>query len=106
MANNLSVNDEMERVEKASLELIYKTLRTEEPAQDLLERTRIGQAAFSAIQRRRQSDGAREALYFGMARSMTDDPEKLADYIRVTSPGAPIVKALPPGPTDITPEDE
>ena len=95
--NKLSINDEMERVEKASLELIYKVLRTDSPDDGLLERTRIGQAAFSAIQRRRQSDGAREALHFAMARSITQDPEALATYIRVTNPDSAIVKALPGG---------
>lgn len=95
MANQLSISEEMERVEKASLELIYRVLHTDDADPSLLERTRIGQAAFSAIQRRRQSDGAREALHFAMARSITQDPEALATYIKITNPDSAIVKALP-----------
>ena len=95
MANGLSIDEEMQRVEKASLELIHKVLRTDEPDDSLLERTRIGQAAFSAIQRRRQSDGNMRALDFAMARTITQDPEALATYIRITNPDSAIIKALP-----------
>lgn len=102
--NELTVDQEMERVEKAALEAVYRYLRNDKPDEELLTKARVAQSQFASIQRRRQSDGAREALYFGMARSMTDDPARLAEYIRVTSPGAPIVKALPPGPADVTPE--
>lgn len=102
--NELTVEQEMERVEKAALEAVYRYLRTDNPDEELLTKARVAQTQFGSIQRRRQSDGAREALYFGMARSMTDDPTKLAEYIRVTSPGAPIVRALPPGPTDVSPK--
>lgn len=104
--NELTIEQEMERVEKASLEAVYRYLRNDNPDEELLTKARVAQSQFASIQRRRQSDGAREALYFGMARSMTDDPAKLAEYIRVTSPSARIVKALPPGPTDVTPEND
>lgn len=95
MANALTIEEEMQRVEKASLELILKVLRTDNVPDEMLERTRIGQAAFSAIQRRRQSDSAREATNFQMARALSENRDELAAYIRITSPDIAIVKALP-----------
>lgn len=55
---------------------------------------RIAASTFSTYARLKQVDSAREAVRFTMARELSADDSKLAEYMRITMPDSPITKAL------------
>ena len=51
----------------------------------------------SSYARVRQTESAKEALYFSMAREIAASPEQLEEYMRLTIPQSGFMKALPKG---------
>ena len=60
-----------------------------------LARARVAATVLSSWTRHKQTEGAREATAFMMARELARDKEELARYIQVSLPGSPLVKLLP-----------
>lgn len=56
---------------------------------------RVAATVISSWSRHRQTEGAREASLFMMARELAGDKEQLERYVRVAMPASPIVRALP-----------
>lgn len=59
-----------------------------------IKEAKIAVSVVSAYTRDKQTEGAREALQFMMARSLTSNKDELARYIKVALPSAPIRAAL------------
>lgn len=66
---------------------------------------RIAVSVLSVVQRRRSIELNRDRLYFAMAKGLTSDPIKLADYIRQTQPSSPFAR-LQPGDLEVIMEAE
>lgn len=58
---------------------------------------RIATAIISAWTRQSQTKSAEKTTLFMVARELASDKQQLAEYIRLTMPDLPIVKALPKG---------
>lgn len=58
---------------------------------------RIATAIISAWTRQSQTKSAEKTTLFMVARELANDREQLAEYIKLTMPDLPIVKALPRG---------
>ena len=81
-------------LERESAQSILQYLKSNDS--NMLKRAQVAQGTLGSLTRRRATDNARDALMFQMARSLTNDPVQLAEYIRVTQPHAPLLKAIPP----------
>lgn len=86
--------DELERVAVSAL---IDYLSTGDAA--LEGRARMATNVLASGQRRRQVDLGRDQLHWSMATSLTSDPERLAEYVRVTQP-SPQVLAVSAGRKD------
>jgi len=67
-----------------------------ENKEDMLA-ARLAATVLSSWTRHKQTQGAREAVRFSMARELAADSERLAEYMRITMPESPVTKALPVG---------
>jgi hypothetical protein len=55
---------------------------------------RIASSVISAWTRHKQTEGAREATTFMMARELANDSETLARYLAVALPKSPVMRAI------------
>lgn len=95
MTTEVEFGQLLEQTERECITAVREYMRTND--QQLRPGAVVGQAMFGAIQRRRQSEGAREALHYAIIRDLAENKEALAEYIRRTLPNHPVVPALPDG---------
>ena len=85
-------------LEAKATDTLIRYLDSDGRSKALMKQASVAAGALATASRNRQTSGARDALTFAMARSLTSNPAELADYIRATQPHNPIVPALPVGP--------
>lgn len=90
-----AVLDQFDRLEHLAIEAISEFLESDGGDPAMREKARVAQASLGTISRYRATESARDALQFQMARSLTNDPDRLAEYIRISQPRSPLVRALP-----------
>src|SRR5688572_30439535 len=62
-----------------------------------LARIKYASTMISAFAKLEQTNGARQALSFAMARELSDNPEEFRRYVTVSMPEHPMTKVLPSG---------
>jgi hypothetical protein len=85
-------------LEQEAVSTLTKYLRSDDQSPASTARARIAAASISAVTRRKQAQGAARALDYQMARDLARDKSQLEEYVRLTMPAAPIVRALPSTP--------
>lgn len=89
------VNDEkFESVAESAIGRLESFFKDDEPTSQQIGAARIASSVLSAWTRHKQTEGAREASTFMMARELATDKEALERYVRVAMPSSPIVQAL------------
>jgi len=85
------------QLETESSEALLRFFKAEDLSPSMIGAAKIAASAFSTCARRRATATAEKALGYQMARDLASDKDRLAEYVAVSMPSAPIVKALPKG---------
>lgn len=80
-----------------AMNVLQKFFRKKDQASKDIGVARVATSVLSAWTRQQQTKSAQETTRFMVARELASDREQLADYIRLTMPDYPLVKALPQG---------
>lgn len=90
-----------ERLEHNSIEVLNRLLEAsikgERVTKGLLAVAKTAQSGLASVQSHRKTRVASRALDYTMARSLTNDPAQLTEYIRLTQHDSALVEALPAG---------
>lgn len=86
-----------EELEEVAVDALIDYLSTGDASKE--RRAQMASAVLASGQRRRQVDLGRDQLHWSMATRLTNDPERLAEYVRVTQP-SPQVLAVSAGRKD------
>jgi hypothetical protein len=89
------VDREYVELEGVAIHTIREYLTSEGSDPSMLAKAKIAQGTLGSVQSHFKTAMARRVLDFTMARSLTSDPTKLAEYIRLTQPASGIIQALP-----------
>lgn len=83
-----------DELERTAVDALIDYLSTGDP--DKERRASVAQSVIASGQRRRRVELGRDQLHWNMATRLTDDPQKLAEYVRVTRPSPGVVAAAAP----------
>ena len=83
--------DEWEDLANDAIGHLSLYLKSDTQSEKAIPGARIAATVLSAYTRFIQTEGAREAARFMMAREITSDPEKLAEYVRVSVPDPALI---------------
>lgn len=86
---------EYAELEEASVRAVREFLSSPGDNPQLLAKAKIAAGALGSVQSHFKTAMAGRVLDFDMARVLTSDPDKLAEYIRLTQPTSGILPALP-----------
>lgn len=89
------VERQYEEVEEASLRAIHEFLTTSGDDPGALAKAKVAQGALASVQSHFKTEMSRRSLDFEMARALTTDQTKLAEYVRLTQPASALTTALP-----------
>lgn len=91
MADN---QQEIDELAKQAVDTLKGYFEDTEPDKHDETRAKIAASVFSTAVRMKQTQGARDALTWGIASTLLDK-QRLAEYVRVSMPNTPLAKALP-----------
>lgn len=95
----LTKDEEYDGLEHDSIEVMRQLLQAAATGQPikkvLMAAAKTAQSGLGSVQSYRRTKLGTRALDFEMVRSVTRDPERLAEYIRTTAPTTGILAALP-----------
>lgn len=90
---------EYERLERNSISILNEVMEAKLSGKALKKSDAIiiktAQSSLASVQSHRKTKLGERALDFTLARTLTTDPDKLAEYVRLTQHDSPVVKALP-----------
>ena len=84
----------LEQVAKQAMSELQKFFRKKEATTKDVGVARVATSVLSAWTRQQQTKSASDTTKFMVARELASDKEQLAEYIRLTMPDFPLVKAL------------
>lgn len=87
----------LDKLVGVAMEKLEVFLTGEDHTSKDISEAKIASGILSSWVRNRQTESAREATSFMIARELARDREQLEEYVRLTNPQSPIVKALPKG---------
>ncbi len=88
------IEDNIKVLGDRSAETLRAYFEDSDPDKADLARAKIAASVFSSVIRLQQTLGARDALTWSKATYLLDK-DQVREYIRVSQPGSPLVKALP-----------
>lgn len=78
-----------------AIEVVREFLRNPSAEREQMARVKYASSMVSNYVKHEQTQSAREATNFMMARELAQNSEQLAEYLKAASPSAPVLKALP-----------
>lgn len=90
-----SPEKKMEELRDYSIEVIWQFLHSDGKDAGLRALEQSARQALSNYTRSKATESNREQTNFLLARSLSENQQQLAEYIRITMPNSPILKALP-----------
>jgi len=95
MAQARDTTAQFERLASDAIDSLSQFFRIAEPAADALGKARVAATVLSAWTRAKQTEGAREATTFMIARELATDKEQLRQYMELSMPSHALIRALP-----------
>jgi hypothetical protein len=80
------VASEYAALEHEAIQTLHSFLRSDVTDPAALNKAKVAQATLASVQSHNRTEAARNNLSFEMVRLLTNDPVKMAEYIRVTQP--------------------
>lgn len=84
-----------DRLEKNAIDALNEMFESDKMTKGQAMKAKVAQGALASVQSHQKAKMTRRTLDFAMARALTTDPEKMAEYIRLTQPDSALVKAIP-----------
>ncbi len=88
-------SNQLDPIVPDAVKTLKRILTDKTHSEDDLAIGRLASATLSTWAKLKQTEGAREAVFYSMARDIAENPEQLAHYIKVTLPDVPLAQALP-----------
>lgn len=85
-----------EVAEHKALDVIQAYLNSDGDDTSLHKRVKVAQATLGHVQSHNRNALGRRVLDFEMVRTVTNDPDRLAEYIRATAPTQGVIAAIEP----------
>lgn len=92
-------SDRLEPVIDPAIKALETLFRTIDPTEAEIMSAHMAKSILATWAKLKQSERAQDAMYFALARELSDNKEQLAKYIEVSLPGSPF-KALESGKKD------
>lgn len=87
-------SDRLDRIIDPAVETLAKVFRGEAITEEQITAAKLAVTAIGAWTRLKQAERAQEGLYFNMAALLASDKEELKQYIRLSMPHVPLLRAL------------
>lgn len=94
-SNEYKIDVLMKDLALESIAVLRDFLRDPTADKDKVLAVKAAQVSLSNYTRHEQTQGARDATTFMMARELAQNPDELAHYMRVAMPSSNVTKAIP-----------
>lgn len=93
--NDFKIDALMKDLALKSIGVLSDFLSNPTEAKDKVLAVKAAQVSLSNYTRHEQTQGARDATTFMMARELAQNPDELAHYMKVAMPSSQVTKAIP-----------
>lgn len=90
------MDPEFDQLATLSMGALKEFLQSKDHGKEDIAAARVASSVLASWSRHKQTEGAREATLFMMARELAKDQDELQQYIAIAAPASPFAKALPP----------
>lgn len=93
--NDIKIDSQLKELALTSIDKLRDFITNPTADKDTLAAVKAAQVSLSSYTRHEQTQSARDATSFMMARELAHNPDELAHYMKVAMPSSAVTKAIP-----------